>query len=156
MEPEDALAFVATTGVVLESARGPVPSLAERIAGGPFTGSWWAHPLSHSVFAAIQSVREDPGVWVCRLVNGKVTYVHSRLWPALARLATELDDSHIAAIREVHTPSGAHRVEELSFSESFPKAAIEASQLLTRDGAIDQMGRWVLPLLRDPEGGPGR
>jgi hypothetical protein len=73
MGTEDALAFVATNGAVLEAARGPVPSLAEEIAGEHFRGSWWAHPLSHTIFAGIQSVRDDPDVLVCRLVNGKVT-----------------------------------------------------------------------------------
>ena len=44
MTPKQALAFVKTNGVVLESARGSVPSLAEAVAGGPNRGSWWTHP----------------------------------------------------------------------------------------------------------------
>ena len=147
MEPEDAVAFVATNGLVLEAARGPVPNLVEEIAGEPVHGSWWAHPLSHTIFAAIQSVRDDSDVLVCRLVNGKVTYVHRRLWPALSRLAPELGERHTAVIREVHTQTGAHHVEEMSFAESISLAAMEASQQLTREEAIDQLGKWILQLL---------
>jgi putative chitinase len=49
MRPEfrvtvQALVFVKSRGVVLEAGRGPVPSLAKAVAGGPIHGSWWAHP----------------------------------------------------------------------------------------------------------------
>ena len=41
MTKAEALAFVRTHGVVLESGIGPVPSLAGTIAGSPIRGSWW-------------------------------------------------------------------------------------------------------------------
>ncbi len=41
VSPKEGLAFVKRHGVVLHAARGPVPSLAEAIAGGPIRGSWW-------------------------------------------------------------------------------------------------------------------
>jgi hypothetical protein len=44
MTPNQAIAFVREHGVVLESGRGPVPSLAEAVAQGPLKGSWWSHP----------------------------------------------------------------------------------------------------------------
>lgn len=106
MTPEEALALVADQGVLLESARGPVPNLAEAIVGGPIRRSWWGHPLSHTIYSIVHAVRDDPAVLVCRLVNGGITYVHQRLWPAVARLAPEIDDSRIAAIQEAHTPLG--------------------------------------------------
>jgi len=101
MTPKQALAFVKTNGVVLESGRGPVPSLAEAIAGKPIRGSWWAHPKGHEIFLCSRAVRESPDVLVCRLVEGKVTYVHRRMWPALVRLAQELNSDRLAAIRHV-------------------------------------------------------
>jgi hypothetical protein len=47
MTPKQAIAFVKANGVVLESGRGAVPSLAEAIAGAPIRGSWWAHPKAN-------------------------------------------------------------------------------------------------------------
>src|SRR3990172_13285839 len=82
MTPKEALAFVKTNGVVLESGRGSVPSLAEAVACGPIRGSWWAHPKGNDIFLCSRAVRQSPDVLVCRLVGGKVTYVHRRLWPA--------------------------------------------------------------------------
>ena len=86
MTPRQALAFVRKHGVVLEAAQGPVPSLAEAIAGGPIRGSWWAHPSGHLIFEVTRAVRDAEQVLVCRVVHGKVTFIHERIWPALVRL----------------------------------------------------------------------
>ena len=59
MRPLD---WVRREGIVLESARGPVPNLADVVAGEPITGSWWSHPASHEIYAAIQQVRDSPVV----------------------------------------------------------------------------------------------
>jgi hypothetical protein len=88
-----ALAYIRKHGVVLMAARGAVPSLAEAIAGAPFRGSWWSHPQSRPMFRVFETVRASPEVLTCRLVGGKVTFVHRRLWPALARLASRLPKS---------------------------------------------------------------
>jgi hypothetical protein len=101
--PRAALAFVKQHGIVLESARGPVPNVAERVAGGPIRGSWWSHRAARAIFRVTRGLRASPDVLVCRLLGGKVTYVHRRLWPALVRLAPELRARRLAALREVHT-----------------------------------------------------
>ncbi len=87
MTHAEAIACVCRHGVVLESGIGPVPSLAEAVAGGPIRGSGWGHAQGREIFAVTRAVRDCPDVLVCRLVDGKITYVHRRLWPALVRLA---------------------------------------------------------------------
>ena len=96
MSPKQGLAFVKRHGVVLQAARGPVPSLAEAIAGGPIRGSWWGHPKGHEIFRVAEAVSASPDVLVCKLVDGKVTYVHRRLWPALVRLAARFQKGQLA------------------------------------------------------------
>src|SRR6185369_886991 len=81
VSPEEGLAFVRRHGIGLQAARGPVPSLAEEIAGRPIRGSWWGHPKGHEIFRVADAVSESDEVLVCKLVDGKVTYVHRRLWP---------------------------------------------------------------------------
>jgi len=44
MTPKDAIAFLDLHGIVLESARGPVPNLAEAVAGERIRGNWWGIP----------------------------------------------------------------------------------------------------------------
>ena len=91
MTPQTALAFVRRHGVVLEGARGPVPNLAETVAGHHIRGSWWGHANGHQIFWLTRTVRNSRDVLVCRLVGGKITYVHRRIWPALVRLARVFD-----------------------------------------------------------------
>lgn len=147
MTSEEALAFVADRGVVLQGAKGPVPNLVEAIAGESISGSWWAHPLSHEMYSLIWALRGSSDILVCRVVQGKVTYVHRRLWPALARLAPEIDDKLTASIDELHTASGRHRVVETQFSDWLPNNSADQSKALGRQEAIDQMGSWVLTIL---------
>jgi len=135
MTPRQALAFVKTNGVVLESARGPAANLAEAVADGPIRGSWWAHPKGNDIFLYSRAVRGSPDVLVRRLVGGKVTYVHRRLWPALVRLADVFNPDRLAAIHEVHTPSGKHKLTTIPFPDWVPQQVMRAAKQLTRDQA---------------------
>ena len=130
MTTEQALDFVAQQGIVLESARGPVPNLAELIAGGPANGSWWAHPKAHAVHMVTRAVRRSPEVLVCRLVNKKVTFVHSQLWPAIVALAGRLPLERLAEIREIHTAKGHHEIVETPFPDWVPDQVAEQATAL--------------------------
>jgi len=71
MTPEQAVAFVKAEGIVVESARATVPSLAEAIAREPIRGSWWAHPKAKDIFVCSRAIRTSGDVLVCRLLGGK-------------------------------------------------------------------------------------
>lgn len=131
MSPAEGLAFVERHGIVLQAARGPVPSLAEAIAGGPIRGSWWGHPKGHEIFRVAEAVSDSPDVLVCRLVEDKITYVHRRLWPALVKLAPRFPKGRLAKVWNEHTPSGAHRARRLAYPRWVPGAAIEAAERLS-------------------------
>jgi hypothetical protein len=126
MTADEALAFVAAHGVVLVSARGGLPTLTEAIAGEPIRGSWWGHPQGRRIFAILGRVTDSDDVLVCRLVDGKRTIVHRRLWPALVRMATTFAPERLARVRDVHTSSGRHVSEEIPFPEWVP-AEVHAS-----------------------------
>src|SRR3989441_11565860 len=115
-----ALAFIRKHGVVLEAARGPVPSLAEAIAGGPVRGSWWSHPKSHEIFAVTRAIRDSDEVLVCRLIKGKVTFVHRRLWPALVRAAGRPPSAHLLQEPGGPTNTGRHVTQEIPFTHWAP------------------------------------
>jgi hypothetical protein len=136
MTPKQALRFVETNGVVLESARGPVPSLAQTIAGEEMRGSWWAHPKGKIIFACSRAIRNSNDVLTCRLVEGKVTYVHRRLWPALARLSERFAPVRLAAIREVHSTKGTHKLETVAFPEWVPSEERRKARKLSIEQAI--------------------
>lgn len=135
-----ALAFVRKHGIVLMSARGPVPSLARAVAGGPFRGSWWSHPQARLMYRVFQGVYDSDQVLVCRLIGGKVTFVHRRLWPSLVRLAGMFPSRGLAAIREEHTAKGRHRVRITPFPRWVPKPALDQARRMTRADAVAQWG----------------
>ena len=147
MRPADALAFVERHGIVLQSARGPVPSLAEEIAGGPLHGSWWGHPKGKEIFQASAAVSDSPDVLVCRLIDGKVTFVHRRLWPALVKLAGRIEKEKLARVSEEHTPSGAHRVRKKPFPGWVPAEVKREASALSVADAEAGLSRWSALLL---------
>ena len=143
MTSDEAIDFVKQHGVVLESARGPVPNLADTVAGTAIRGSWWGHPRGEDIFALTKVLRSCTDVLVCRLVNGKITYVHRRLWPALARLADQLDADRLAAVREVHTAQGKHRVETTPFEQWLPADVELAARDIGATDAAAALGGWL-------------
>ena len=107
MTIDQAKSFVQKHGIVLVSGKGPVPRLTEAVVSEPIRGSWWSHPKSHEIFSVLQAVVESGDVLVCRLVEGKVTLVHRRLWPALVRVAKRFPKNRVAQVQQLHTVSDA-------------------------------------------------
>jgi hypothetical protein len=132
----DPMVALVEHGMLLESARGPIPNVAELVAGEEIRGSWWGHPSGHAIFEALNVLADSPDVVRTRLVNGKVTLIHRRLWPALVRIADRLPANQLAAIHEEHTPSGAHRKHEQAFPDWVPEDVSLVAQQLSEDEAV--------------------
>jgi len=143
MTADEAIAIVREHGIVLASAKGPVPRLADFIAGESIKGSWWAHPKNHQIFAIFQAVGESPDIVICRLVNGKLTFVHRRLWPALVRVAHRFQANHLAQVHQEHTAAGHHVSRELSYPKWVPPEVIEQAQHLSEQEACSALGPWA-------------
>jgi hypothetical protein len=136
---EEALAFVRRHGVVLASAKGTAPRLTEAIAGEAIAGSWWAHPKSHHIF----SILDSDQVLVCRLVGGKITLVHRRLWPSLVRLAKCFTPEQLAQVREEHTPSGRHVSRLVPFPDWVPADVSAQAGAVEEQQALAALGAWI-------------
>ena len=124
---------------MLLSARGPAPSFAERVAGGRIRGSWWAHPRGRDIYRLAEAVEDSGEVLMCRLIEGKVTWVHRRLWPALVRLADRLPREGLARVWSEHTASGAHRRREIPFPDWVPEEVRASAKDLTATAAEEQL-----------------
>ena len=129
--PKQVLAFVKRHGAVLLSARGPLPNLAEAIAGEPIKGSWWGHPKGQEIYRLCEALDESDDVLTLKLVGGKVTLVHRRLWPALVRLASRFEKAQLARVWSEHTASGAHRARHEPFPRWVPADVKKQAQGLT-------------------------
>ena len=144
----DPISFVRRHGVVLESAKGHVPNLADAVAGVAVRGSWWKHPEAKNIFRATRLVRNSDDVIVCRLIEGKITYVDRRLWPALVSLSVYFSRETLSAIREEHSPSGAHIVKTLPFPKWVPSSVVKAARALSEEKAAAQLGQWATAILQ--------
>ena len=102
-------------------------------------GSWWSHPKGNEIFLLSRAIRESPEVLVCRIAGGKVTYVHRRLWPALVLLAGRFSKKSLAAIKEIHTPLGKHKVVMTPFPDWVPKEVLRAARELQEQEATSQL-----------------
>ncbi len=140
---QEALAFVREHGVVLASARGPAPRLTEAIIGEPIKGSWWAHAQSHQIYVILKAVTESEQVLVCRLINGKITLVHRRLWPALVRLGDRFAPERLAQVREEHTPSGRHVRRAVPFPQWVPPDVAAQAKTIGEQEALAAFGSWL-------------
>ena len=141
---------------------------ASVVAGESIRGSWWAHPRGKEIFRALSELDDDDDVRSCKLVDGKVTFVHRRLWPALLRVAEErslfpkpsaaartamkqlgkkldrkvreeLERTLLVIGRSEHTPEGRHEVRLQRFSEAFPADARREAKKLSLDDAIAEL-----------------
>jgi hypothetical protein len=139
----EALEFVREQGVVLASARGAVPRLIEAILGEPIIGSWWGHPEGRFIFNVMTEVTESEEVLVCRLLHGKVTLVHKRLWPALVRVADRFTPEQLAQVCERHMPTGRHVTTEIAFPKWVPEEVQRQASLLGETEAVNALGPGV-------------
>jgi hypothetical protein len=137
--------LVAKHGVVLASAHGPVPTLTVAVAGEPIVGSWWAHPKGKAIFAALAELDDSEDIRCFKLIDHKVTFVHRRLWPALACLARSgaFAADQVASIQQEHMPTGEHRNIVTPLAEWVDEATARAAAALTADAARGLLGAWV-------------
>jgi hypothetical protein len=105
-------------GVMLASAAGPVLNIAEAVTAEPIIGGWWAHPKGKAIFAALAECDDSEDIRCFKLIDGKVTFVHRRIWPALAVLGhhNSVPSEAITCVQQEHMPTGEHR----NFAVPFP------------------------------------
>ena len=143
MNQKEALAFVERHGIALQDARGPLPNLAEAIVGGAIRGSWWGHPKGKEIFRTARAICASPDVLVCKLVEGKITYVHRRLWPALIKIASRFQKEQLAKIWDEHTRSGAHQSRRRHFPSWVPSEVMKEAEALSVAEAEKILAPWL-------------
>lgn len=69
-------------GLLLESDAA-FPNVCTLITGERMRGSWWSHPLAQVIFNVNERLEDHGDVLITKLLSGKVTFVHRKLWPEL-------------------------------------------------------------------------
>jgi hypothetical protein len=89
-----------------------------------------------------RAVRDSDDVLVCRLIGGKITFVHRRMWPALVRVADRFPSVRLSQLREVHTSAGRHVTKEVPFPDWVPSSVRAAARALPESAALAAFG-WI-------------
>ncbi len=76
---------VAIRGLLLQSGS-EFPSATTVICGAPISGSWWSHPKSSLIYSVLEELDDNHDLTTAKLVNGKVTIIHSDLWSSLVSI----------------------------------------------------------------------
>jgi hypothetical protein len=142
---ESTLAWIREQGVVLQSARGPVPNVAQFIAGEPIRGSWWGHPAGKEIYAILSALDESPDIVTTRLINRKLTLLHARVWPSVARVSELLGVARLASLHSEHTPSGVHHSFEVDFPGWVPEEVLRDAASLSVTEAFDLLPECLRP-----------
>lgn len=143
MTPRQAIDFIRYHGLVLEAAKGLEPSLAERVAGQPIKGSWWGHPKGRQIYELTQKIRDSKAVLICTLAQGRITYIHRRLWPFFVCLSQRFPEHSLNRVREVHLSSGRHQRQDIPFPEWVPKEVSAKADTLSLKGAEKKIAIWL-------------
>jgi len=77
-----------------------LPSLVGLIVGKPLKGSWWSHPKGSDIFNAAEALTDHPDVASIKLISGKVTFVHRRLWPKIIAIGKSREPWQMAKLRK--------------------------------------------------------
>jgi hypothetical protein len=98
MQAKDhALAVLEKGGFLLVQDRA-FPNFVSIVTGETLRGSWWAHPRCHEIFRALTELAAERDVLVTKLIRGKVTFVHRRLWQAVLSVAVARDPWQIKGL----------------------------------------------------------
>ena len=87
-------------GFLLESDP-QLPSVCTLITGEPLKGSWWSHPMAQVIFAVNELLEDHADVLITKLVSGKVTFVHRRLWPEILAIGSARDPWQLRKLSEL-------------------------------------------------------
>lgn len=64
-----------------------IPSVSNLVAGRPIRGSWWGDPAGRQIYLVLNALGEQVA-W-SKLLGGRVTLVHQRLWGSLSAVGEQ-------------------------------------------------------------------
>jgi len=83
---ENILHALSERGLLLKQDK-VLASVVGIVTGESLRGSWWAHPQARLIFSVHSDLADHPDVLLTKLISGKDTLVHRRLWPSLLGVA---------------------------------------------------------------------
>ncbi len=107
-------------GILLQSDA-VLPSVASLIAGEPVRGSWWSHPRAQLIFVTLNKLEDHKDVLFTKLISGKVTLVHRRLWSGFLAIATSREAWQTRGL----SPQAKFLVDKIDVEGAFPTTDLD-------------------------------
>jgi hypothetical protein len=140
-------------GLLLETdAR--LPSVTGLIAGRLVRGSWWADEHANEIYGVLTQFSDHKDVLFTKLISGKVTLVHRKLWPEICAIGMARADWQMVGLStsaclllEMIDERGSLRTDEIAWPKSATvkpgdaarqlekKLLVHASEFHTESGA---------------------
>ena len=91
MQPtQELLRALADRGLLLTQDKS-LPNVVTLLTGQSLRGSWWSHPKARLIFSILSDLGQHPDVLFTKLLYGKVTLLHRRLWSPFLAVASARD-----------------------------------------------------------------
>jgi hypothetical protein len=133
-----ALQTLRRLGLLLETDAS-LPSVASLIAGEPVSGSWWSHAFAQKIFTTLGQFADHRDVMFTKLISGKVTLVHRKLWPEILAIGTARAPWQMKGLSrsarnllEMIDEQGSLRTDQLAWPKSRTAKPGEAARELER------------------------
>lgn len=68
------------------------PNVTHLVANEKVRGSWWGHKRAHAIFGVSEMLEDHPEVLIMKLISGKVTFVHRKLWNWIYSIGVARED----------------------------------------------------------------
>ena len=135
---DDVADYLGRLGVLLETDRA-FPSLTGIMVREPIKGSWWAHPMANEIYMLSQRLIVHPDTIFLKLLSGKTTFVHRRLWPELIAIGTAQEPWQLDALPTLGKAMlkkveerGSLRMDEIKGARTAKEKGADARNLETR------------------------
>ncbi|MGH2582561.1 MAG: AlkZ-related protein [Anaerolineales bacterium] len=77
-----------------------LPSVVSVIVGRPVSGSWWSAPEGKLIYNTANDLERHPDALIVKLLSGKLTFVHRRLWPAIYAIGIARESWQMQSLSE--------------------------------------------------------
>lgn len=129
--------------VLLPLSDADIPSLTWLAAGEPIRGSWWGNAKGADIYAALVAVSEDEDVLACKLLAGKVTFVHRIIWANVVAVGSSREPWQLATL----TQEGAVLLDEVDDKQTVvagDSAVLDAKPSKVRSKVVRELEQRLL------------
>jgi len=77
-----------------------LPSVCSIVTGERMRRSWWSHPLAHAIFSVNEQLDDHKDILVTKLISGKVTFLHRKLWSRIFTIGSSRGDWQLQALKK--------------------------------------------------------